>query len=57
VEGGFGWWCRANDPAAFADIISQACAADLSVMREKELAYLEKHYTVSVNAHLLTDER
>jgi len=57
VEGGFGWWCRANDAAAFADVIRQACGADLSEMKEKELAYLKEHYTVGVNAHLLTDER
>lgn len=57
VEGGFGWWCRANDAAAFADIVEQACGANLPAMREKELSYLKAYYTVGVNAHLLTDER
>ena len=57
VEGGFGWWCRANDAEAFAKIVEEACAADLSAMAEKERRYLLEHYTVGVNAHLLTDER
>lgn len=57
VEGGFGWWCRANDAEAFAKTVEEACAADLSAMAEKERRYLLEHYTVGVNAHLLTDER
>lgn len=57
VDGGFGWWCRANDAEAFAKIVEEACAADLSAMAEKERRYLLEHYTVGVNAHLLTDER
>lgn len=57
VDGGFGWWCRANDAEAFAKTVEEACAADLSAMAEKERRYLLEHYTVGVNAHLLTDER
>lgn len=57
VDGGFGWWCRANDAEAFAKAVEEACAADLSAMAEKERRYLLEHYTVGVNAHLLTDER
>ena len=57
VEGGFGWWCRANDAEAFAKTVEEACAADLTAMAEKERQYLLEHYTVGVNAHLLTDER
>ena len=57
VVGGFGWWCRANDAEAFAKTVEEACAADLTAMAEKERQYLLEHYTVGVNAHLLTDER
>ena len=57
VDGGFGWWCRANDAEAFAKAVEEACAADLSAMAEKEGRYLLEHYTVGGNAHLLTDER
>ena len=57
VEGGFGWWCRANDAAAFAATVKQACAADLAAMGEKERQYLLENYTVGTYAHLLTDER
>ena len=57
VDGGFGWWCRANDAEAFARTVEEACSADLTAMAQKERQYLLEHYTVGANVHLLTDER
>ena len=46
VEGGFGWWCESNDVQAFRAAVGDALAADLSAVKEKEIAYLYEHYTV-----------
>ena len=46
VEGGFGWWCESNDVSAFRAAVGDALAADLSAVKEKEIAYLYEHYTV-----------
>ena len=46
TEGGFGWWCESNDAAAFARLVDAACEADYGAMKERELSYLQQHYTV-----------
>lgn len=46
VEGGFGWWCESNDTTAFGECVQAALAADRAAMVQKELDYLNEHYTV-----------
>ena len=46
VEGGFGWWCESNDTTAFGECVQAALAADRTAMVQKELDYLNEHYTV-----------
>ena len=48
VEGGFGWSCESNDPAAFAAQVEAALAADLPAMGEAGYAYLNEHYTSQI---------
>jgi len=45
VDGGFGWYCESNDPAAFSARVQAALAADLPAMGEAGFAYLNDHYT------------
>lgn len=45
TEGGFGWWCESNDPAAFAERAAQALQADLQIMGQRGFEYLQTHYT------------
>ena len=49
VEGGFGWWCESNDPAAFGELVQQAVAADTVAMGQTGYAYLQENYTVQKN--------
>ena len=44
-EGGFGWHCESNDPAAFGEQVSKALVSDLPQMGETGFAYLNEHYT------------
>ena len=46
TDGGFGWWCESNDPAAFGSLVKQACAADRAAMGEKGYSHLTRHYSV-----------
>ncbi len=46
TDAGFGWWCESNDVAAFSSAVAEALAADADAMKEKEIAYLYKNYTV-----------
>lgn len=52
-EGGFGWWCESNDPAAFADIVQKALESDLVAMGQKGYDYLNEHYTVEKAAQTI----
>ena len=45
AEGGFGWNCESNDPAAFGAQVDAALAADLPAMGEIGFAYLNEYYT------------
>lgn len=47
VEGGFGWWCESNDPAAFGTLVQKALASDLPTMGTTAFSYLTEHYTVA----------
>lgn len=46
VDGGFGWWCESNSPAAFRSVMEESLRADLKAMGEKGNRYLLEHYTV-----------
>ncbi|MBQ2774175.1 MAG: glycosyltransferase, partial [Clostridia bacterium] len=47
VDGGFGWWCESNDVAAFSAAVDAALRAEYGEMQQRELAYLQEHYTVA----------
>lgn len=55
TEGGFGWWCESNDPAAFVGCVEQALSADLYQMGESSVAYLNEHYNVKKIATEILD--
>ncbi|MBQ9082045.1 MAG: glycosyltransferase family 4 protein [Clostridia bacterium] len=44
AEGGFGWQCGSNDPAAFAALVARITGPDAD-MQERELAYLRQHFS------------
>lgn len=46
AAGGFGWWCESNDVKAFCERVNAVCKNDLMDMNEKEIQYLESHYSV-----------
>ncbi len=46
TEGGFGYWCESNDVNAFSECVDSLIKTDLSVMCEREFAYLEEYYNV-----------
>lgn len=59
VEGGFGWKCESNDAVEFADSITNIVnTSDIVIkeMKEKELNYIHKHYSVK-NAYELIMKR
>ena len=53
VEGGFGWWCESNDPAAFAAQVDAALAADLPTMGQNGFDYLNEHYTTQKGSEII----
>lgn len=55
TEGGFGWWCESNDPAAFARCVEQALGSDLQSMGRAGFAYLQEHYEAKKAAQTILD--
>jgi len=55
VNGGFGWKCESNDPAAFSSCVNAALAAKLPTMGEAGFAYLQSHYSVEDSAKIILD--
>ena len=53
VNGGFGFWCESNDAAAFSGAVQAALEADQAAMRERELLYLQEHYTAEQGARII----
>jgi len=45
-DGGFGWWCESNDPAAFVRAVDLALEADLGAMKKNARDFLNENYTV-----------
>lgn len=46
VNGGFGWWCEADDVKRFTDAVTFAIGEDLETMGQKGFNYLCENYTV-----------
>lgn len=48
-EGGFGWWCPSDDPAAFERLIDEIVRkkAQLPELGSKGRAYMEEHFSVT----------
>ncbi|MBQ9838687.1 MAG: glycosyltransferase family 4 protein [Oscillospiraceae bacterium] len=53
VDGGFGWWCESNDPAAFDAQVQSALASDLLTMGQNGFDYLNEHYTASKGCEII----
>lgn len=55
VEGGFGWWCRSDEPAGFAALVQAVVTADLLAMGEKGYTYLQTHYSAEDGCKTILD--
>lgn len=55
TEGGFGWWCESNDPAAFSRCVDNALRSDLPAMGAAGYSYLSKNYTAEKAAQTILD--
>ncbi len=53
TEGGFGWWCKSNDPDGFASLVKDICVSDLASMKEKEFDYLNNNFSVEVSYNII----
>ena len=56
TEGGFGWWCESNDPAAFAGTLASIDLTGISEAGKRGTAYLKKHYTVQQAYRIIAKE-
>lgn len=51
VDGGFGWWCKSNDPDSFAFLIRKILKTDLAKYKEKSKQYLISNYSIESNVN------
>lgn len=52
-EGKFGWWCESNDAFLFRKTVEKVCSTDTSVMKGNAMSYLNEHYNIEHNYHVI----
>lgn len=53
VDGGFGWWCEANDVDLFANTMCNIKKIDLEACQEREWNFLQRNYTVQIGYQII----